>query len=378
MRRPILVTCIGAWSMRRLCSYGAGDHWRMMVHLANGFSRRGFLVDLVLANAEGSYLPEVSSTVNLVNLRSKRVVFSLHGLVCYLRKQRPTALLSALNHANVVACIAHKISAVETRLVISERNTLSFELPTNLRGRVVPWFMRRVYPWAHEVVAVSQGVADDLVQSIGISSNKVRTIYNPVVNNELQEKAKEQINHHWFDVDASPVILGVGRLTKQKDFNTLIQAFARIFAKRPVRLLLLGEGDLRNELERTVLELGLGQSVSFLGFVSNPYAYMSRASVFVLSSRWEGLPGALIQAMACGTPVVSTDCPSGPREILENGKWGRLVPVGDADALALAIEQTLDQSTSPQVEHRARDFGEDQAVKEYLKVLIGPSSITNP
>lgn len=378
MRRPILVTCIGAWSMRRLCSYGAGDHWRMMVHLANGFSRRGFLVDLVLANAEGSYLPEVSSTVNLVNLRSKRVVFSLHGLVCYLRKQRPTALLSALNHANVVACIAHKISAVETRLVISERNTLSFELPTNLRGRVVPWFMRRVYPWAHEVVAVSQGVADDLVQSIGISSNKVRTIYNPVVNNELQEKAKEQINHHWFDVDASPVILGVGRLTKQKDFNTLIQAFARIFAKRPVRLLLLGEGDLRNELERTVLELGLGQSVSFLGFVSNPYAYMSRASVFVLSSRWEGLPGALIQAMACGTPVVSTDCPSGPREILENGKWGRLVPVGDADALALAIEQTLDQSTSPQVEHRARDFGEDQAVKEYLKVLIGASSITNP
>lgn len=364
--------------MRRLCSYGAGDHWRMMVHLANGFSRRGFLVDLVLANAEGSYLPEVSSTVNLVNLRSKRVVFSLHGLVCYLRKQRPTALLSALNHANVVACIAHKISAVETRLVISERNTLSFELPTNLRGRVVPWFMRRVYPWAHEVVAVSQGVADDLVQSIGISSNKVRTIYNPVVNNELQEKAKEQINHHWFDVDASPVILGVGRLTKQKDFNTLIQAFARIFAKRPVRLLLLGEGDLRNELERTVLELGLGQSVSFLGFVSNPYAYMSRASVFVLSSRWEGLPGALIQAMACGTPVVSTDCPSGPREILENGKWGRLVPVGDADALALAIEQTLDQSTSPQVEHRARDFGEDQAVKEYLKVLIGASSITNP
>lgn len=361
-----------------LPSLRGGGAERMMVHLANGFSRRGFLVDLVLANAEGSYLPEVSSTVNLVNLRSKRVVFSLHGLVCYLRKQRPTALLSALNHANVVACIAHKISAVETRLVISERNTLSFELPTNLRGRVVPWFMRRVYPWAHEVVAVSQGVADDLVQSIGISSNKVRTIYNPVVNNELQEKAKEQINHHWFDVDASPVILGVGRLTKQKDFNTLIQAFARIFAKRPVRLLLLGEGDLRNELERTVLELGLGQSVSFLGFVSNPYAYMSRASVFVLSSRWEGLPGALIQAMACGTPVVSTDCPSGPREILENGKWGRLVPVGDADALALAIEQTLDQSTSPQVEHRARDFGEDQAVKEYLKVLIGASSITNP
>lgn len=352
-----------------LPSLRGGGAERMMVQLANGFVERGYFVDLVLAKAEGPYLAEVRPDVQIVDLGCRRVLQSLPGLMRYLRRARPHALLSALNHANVIACLAHRLARVSTRLVISERNTLSVSRPQNARGRLVPWFMRWTYPWADAVVAVSRGVADDLVRTIGISAERVQVIYNPVVDDDLLAKPKEPLDHPWFTDGAPPVVLGVGRITEQKDFQTLIRAFARVRAERPARLLILGEGELRPQLEALVHELGLQDDVALPGFVANPFPYMARAAVFVLSSRWEGLPTVLIEAMACGCPVVSTDCPSGPREILEDGRWGRLVPVGDVETLAEAIAATLDAKNHPDVARRAQDFSVDRAVEGYLRVL---------
>ncbi|RTH32330.1 glycosyl transferase [Thermus scotoductus] len=351
-----------------LPSLRGGGAERVMVHLARGFAERGFQVDLVLAKAEGPYLAEVPPSVRVVDLRASRVLFSLPGLVRYLRKERPHALLSALDHANVIVCLAHRLARVPSRLVISEHNTLSASRPQNARGRLLPWFMRWTYPWADAVIAVSQGVAEDLIHLTGLPREKIQVIYNPVVTPELFAKAREPLDHPWLASGEPPVILGVGRLTEQKDFPTLIRAFALVRAQRPARLMILGEGELRPQLEALVHELGLQDDVALPGFVENPYAYMARAAVFVLSSRREGFGNVLVEAMACGTPVVSTDCPSGPREILDHGKYGRLVPVGDVKSLAESILKAMDEPPYRDLS-RVAEFTLEKSLERYGAVL---------
>jgi glycosyltransferase involved in cell wall biosynthesis len=343
-----------------------------MVTLANGFAERGYGVDLVLAKAEGPYLGEVAKEVRIVDLRASRVITSLPGLVRYLRRERPAALLSAMGHANVVAVTARGLARTPTRVVVSERSNFSISRvnATLRRARAMGIFMRWAYPRADGVVAVSGGVADDLAESIRIPRSAIGTVYNPVVTEDLSKRSLEVPDHPWLAAGEPPVVLGVGRLTAPKDFQGLIKAFAQVRQTRDARLLILGEGELRPDLEALVRQLGLGDSVALPGFSDNPFASMRRAALFVLSSAWEGLPNVLIQAMACGTPVVSTDCRSGPSEILENGKWGRLVPVGDVAALAEAIAATLDETEHPDVEARAAEFNVQKAVDGYLRVLL--------
>lgn len=356
-----------------LPSLRGGGAERAMVTLANGFAGRGLKVDLVLARAEGPYLSEVSSGVRVVDLQSRRVLSSLPALVRYLREERPLAMLSALSHANVIAIMACLLSRVTVRLVVSERSNLSMSSskPQNWRARIVLPLVRMGYRKAGGVVAVSRGVADDLAKTIDLPRDRISVVYNPVVTPELIRKSEMPLSHPWLGEGRPPVILGVGRLTRAKDFATLIRAFARVHAQRECRLVILGEGELRGELEQLVTSLGIQDSVQLPGFSENPFAWMSRVRLFVLSSQWEGLPNVLIQAMACGAAVVSTDCPSGPDEILEGDKWGRLVPVGDVEALAVAIAVTLDtpQERLPDVRQRAGDFAQELAVDGYLKVL---------
>lgn len=359
-----------------LPSLRGGGAERVMVTLVNGFARRGYAVDLVLGKAEGPYLPEVASGVRVVDLGARRVVTSLPGLVRYLSRERPKAMLSALNHANVIALLARRFAGVPTRLVVSERAHLSLSLSgePSRRARLMPWFMRHTYPWADGVVAVSGGVADDLAQAIGLPRKAIAVAYNPVVTDAMLRQAKAPLDHPWFAPGQPPVVLGVGRLTVQKDFSVLLRAFAKLRARRPARLMILGEGELRPALEALARQLGIDADVALLGFRDSPYVYMHRAELFVLSSRFEGLPNALIQAMAFGTPVVSTDCPSGPAEILENGRWGRLVPVGDVDALAWAMQATLTEMQHPDVARRAQDFSLAPGVDAYLRLLLNDSA----
>ncbi len=220
-------------------------------------------------------------------------------------------------------------------------------------------------------MAVSEGVAEDLALTASLPRERITTIYNPVVTPALAGQAQAPLTHPWFAPGSPPVLLAVGRLHYQKDFPTLLRAFARVRAVRAVRLLILGEGDQGVALQASAQELGITTDVELPGFVLNPFAYMARAAVFVLSSAYEGLPGVLIQALACGCPVVSTDCPSGPAEILEGGVYGPLVPVGDDAALAKAILSTLNARPNPDwLRTRAAEFSVDRAVDRYLEVLL--------
>jgi glycosyltransferase involved in cell wall biosynthesis len=354
-----------------LPSLHGGGAERAMVTLANGFADRGLKVDLVLACAEGPYLAEVSPVVRVVDLQSSRVLASLPGLVRYLRRERPRTMLSALSHANVVAIMARMLSRITVRLVISERSNLSrsSSKPQNWRAWIMLPLMRMSYRKAGGVVAVSRGVADDLAKTINLPRDRISVIYNPVVTSELIEKSRAPLEHPWLSKGNPPVILGVGRLTRAKDFTTLIHAFARVRAVHDCRLVILGEGELRQELEALVQTLGVQDSVQLPGFAENPFAWMSRVRLFVLSSRWEGLPNVLIQAMACGAAVVSTDCPSGPNEILEGGKWGKLVPVGDIEALTKAILENLQVPNRVNSAKRAIFFNVENAVNGYLNLL---------
>jgi len=352
-------------------SLRGGGAERVMVTLANGFAGQGHRVDLVLARAEGPYLADVSARVRVVDLGASRVLTSLPGLVRYLRREKPNAMLSALNHANVAAIAARMLAGVPTRLVVSERNhvTRSMQASRDLASRAVIRLMAWLYPHADGIVAISDGVADDLARAAGLPLDSITVVYNPAVTPVVEALAGASPPEKYLAAGSLPVILGVGRLTAQKDFSTLIRAFARVRSCTPCRLVILGEGELRDELKALADSLGLDGDVSMPGFVDNPYACMSRAAVFVLSSRWEGFGNVIAEAMACGCPVVSTDCPSGPAEILEGGRWGRLVPVGDADALAEAMLATLSEERHPDVARRAGDFGVDQALAKYSDML---------
>lgn len=325
-----------------LADLGAGGAERMTVAIANGMAARGMTVDLVLASASGPYLAEVSPAVRVVDLGVGSVSRAVLPLARYLRRERPDVMLTTLSHTSFVAIVARAVSGTGVPTVVREANTPQAVYPawadarTRLSHRLAPL----TYRAADGVIAVSDGVRDALAAVLKVPPAKVATLYNPVVAPDLEVKAAEDPGHPWLAPGCPPVVLGVGSLTPRKDFPTLLRAFARL-ERRDARLLLLGEGPERPALAALAGELGISDRLDMPGFVPNPFAYMARAAVFVLSSTLEGLPGALVQALACGCPSMSTDCPSGPREVLEGGALGPLVPVGDDAAMAEAIAAVL-------------------------------------
>lgn len=345
-----------------------------MVTLANEFARRGFLVDLVLAAAAGPYLSAVAPAVTIHDLGASRVAASLFPLIRYLRRYRPRALMSFMGHANVIAILAGKLSATGIRVVVSEHSFISGEhrVAKGFGTRAAFLLVRLLYGIADAVCSVSEGASRDLERFASLKHGSVQTIYNPFDLQRIAEQAAEPVSHPWFTSKEIPLILGVGRLNEAKSFDVLLEAFYSLRIRRPARLVILGEGELRADLERLATRLNIGPAdFQMPGFASNPYALMARCSVFVLSSRREALPGVLIEAMACGAAIVSTDCESGPNEILADGKFGQLVPVGDAQALAEAINAALDAAPSerPNVKARSADFNKETAVNSYLEVL---------
>lgn len=350
-----------------------GGAERMMLQLAEGIADRGHPVDLVLARAEGPYLEDVPETIRIVNLAAGRTFRSIPRLAAYLRRERPAAMLSGLVHVNIAALLAALLARSGTRVVISERNTISQDVTTanTFSIRLAHWLVPWLYPRADRIIAVSGGVADDLAQFARVPRAAIDVANNPVVTPRLKALAAEPVDHPWLAPGEPPVVLGVGRLSRQKDFATLIKAVARIQPKRPVRLMVLGEGEERAELMNLAEKLGVAENLQLPGFARNPYAIMAKAAVLALSSRWEGSPNVLVEAMACGTPVVATDCPSGAAETLADGRFGPLVPVGDDAALAKAIARTLDEPVSKEdLLRRAEDFSVGQATDTYLKVLL--------
>jgi len=296
---------------------------------------------------------------------------SLPALASYLRQQRPKALMSALDDTNIVAILAKHFSGTSIPVIVTVHNHLSAEVrnATQLKRRLVPYLIRWIYPGADAVVGVSQGVAKDLLK-FGSPPKKTHAIYNPIITTEVLNGLQESLEHEWFLPDQPPVILAVGRLDKQKDFATLIQAFAQVRRQKTARLMILGDGKERSSLENLIEQLGLSNDVSLPGFVANPYSYMAQAKLLVLSSAWEGFGNVLVEAMAAGTPVISTDCESGPAEILVNGAYGQLVPVGAIDGMAQAIITTLEKCISPEaLQHRSAEFSLEKAVSQYYQLF---------
>ena len=281
----------------------------------------------------------------------------------YLDRERPDALLAVMTPAVVAATLAAWMVHHRTRIVASLHNV--FKSAREFRRA------RLSYPYADAAVAVSRGVAGELGRLSGMSNDRIHTVYNPVISADLLRKASEPVDHPWLDGRGPPVVIAIGRLHKQKDFATLLAAFALLLRQRRARLLVLGRGPLLANLRSLAHELRIGHHVEFVGFVENPYALLAKASLFVLSSRHEGLASVLIEAMACGCPVVSTNCPFGPDEILEHGRWGELVPVGDPVALAGAMARTLDNPTRCHVlRERASFFNVEKAVVRYEELLF--------
>jgi glycosyltransferase involved in cell wall biosynthesis len=402
-----------------MTSLEGGGVERVMLNLAGACVERGYRVDLVLCQLKGPYRDQVPKGVRVIELKTgstgwlarayilaadpqgfmallRSVLLPLKtwkrfrhlpALSRYLRRERPHLLLSAMTHVNLMALWARRLAGVATRTVVSEHITMVQAVkdePKKKRWhwRFLPPVIQRTYLWADAIVAVSDGVADDLSLFTGIPRKRITTIYNPIVTPELQRKAQVPLEHPWLTPGAPPVVLGAGRLRLQKDFPTLIRAFARARAVREMRLIILGgriderkEGQSKAPLLALADQLGILEDVALPGFVENPFAYMARASVFVLSSAWEGFGNVIAEALACGCPVVSTDCPSGPAEILEHGKYGPLVPVGDDVALADAILAVL--STPPDrdgLRARSAMFSVDHAAEQYLRMLLGPGA----
>jgi glycosyltransferase involved in cell wall biosynthesis len=395
-----------------LNALAGGGAERNILALGHQLRARNLPVELVLAERRGPLLAELPQGLPCVALATagrletvgtlrrlpraaranalrwawrNRLARVLPPLVDYLRRARPAALVTTLPKNAFLALWARELAGdgagIGTRIVVREANTFSQEAAKGAaegaksEARRITELARRWYPEADAIAAVSRGVAADLATTLAIPKARITTIYNGVDVDEIARRAAEPLEDPWLAPGEPPVVVSAGRLSQQKDQATLLRAFAQVRCQRPLRLVLLGEGTRRGPLEGLARELGIEADLRLPGFASNPYAWMARARVFALSSIWEGFPNVLLEALACGCPVVSSDCPHGPAEILENGRYGVLAVPGDADDLARALTQSLEREPLREpLRARARFFSRERAFERYLD-LIDPARI---
>jgi len=352
-----------------LTSMSVGGAQRIALNLCNGLTKKGHTVDLLLQTAEGTLLEELPDTVSIIDLKASRVATSISPLRKYLREKSPDVLYSMMIEVNIAAVVAHYLAGRDTRLVISEHNTPTVSAE-GLKDNFTLRLASLMYPRADHIITVSEGVRNDLLNLADVPEEKVTTIYNPIDVERIRKQATEPVDHKWFTDPSIHVIMSAGRHAPQKGFDILLRAFSYLEGSN-ARLVLLGEGNETESLQTLATQLGIKDQVDFPGFVDNPFKYMASADVFVLSSWYEGFGNVLIEAMATGCPVVSTDCPSGPNEILKDGAYGPLVPVKDATALSHAIEDVLaDPIDESVLASRADDFSIDTVVERYEKLLL--------
>ncbi|MCB9811688.1 glycosyltransferase [Candidatus Nomurabacteria bacterium] len=346
-----------------------GGIGKVTAELALGFMKRGLTVE-VWSLHSGHYSAELESRVTVRYLNASRAMSSFFGLRRLLKDLRPQSLLSASYHTNCVAVLARAFGARRTRLVLVEHTSLTNGLATIslLKRLIAKMSIKVLYRFADGWVAVSKGAAKQMAALAGLPAEKVVTIYNPVITDDIFKKSQEPVEHLFLSL-GEPLLLAIGRLSKEKDYPTLLQAFALVTKKTPARLVLAGDGPEKSALEALARELNIEDQVSLLGYTDNPYPWYKKADVLVLSSTREGLPTVLIEALALGTKVVSTDAPTGPREILKNGQYGTLVAMNDPESLANAIIRTL-ISPRPIVPTSALSaYKAEMATDEYLKIL---------
>jgi len=360
-----------------------GGAERTTILLANELAKQDDCqVSLVVASASGEYgklRPELSATVQVVDLACLQIYPFIVPFSKWLKSAQPDVVFASQTTMNIACYLAVKLASFRGRFIAREVSTPSVNLK-HLRGikkYVLQCLMRLVYGRADCLVSVSEGAAADLQRYLGRSFSNLVVVYDPVVSAALFDGAGADLDHPWFqDSRRCPVILAVGRLTEAKNYPLLLTAFAQLIQEQPAHLVILGEGEERSRLEHMIADHHLSDVVSLPGFEVNPFRYMARCDLYVMSSSWEGLPGSLIQAGALGAQVVSTDCPSGPREILADGKYGRLVPMNDSAALKCAIAESLMQVSGSQprrVDVARFELGE--VVRQYRQIIFGSDGV---
>lgn len=353
----------------------------MMLALAQGFVERGYAVDVLATRADGERVSMIPDRVRLIDLRAPRPLRAVPSIVHYLRCERPKVLMASEHYSGLPALYALHLARTATRCIIRQDNTWGMD-SQRFRGRhrwITPWAVSTLFRQA-EIIAVSKGVADDLVAHFPRLVNNVQVIYNPVVSPATDRRARAAVDHRWFHPNGLPVVVAAGRLAAAKGFDLLIDAFARVVPVVPSRLFIMGEGPDRADLQSRINAYGLQDACELAGYQANPLAFMARASAFVLSSRFEGLPTVLIEALASGTRVIATNCPSGSNEILDGGKYGTLVPPENADALANAIVCTLQHppTRNASLELWLQQFSVDASVAKHISLIQASLSALPP
>jgi glycosyltransferase involved in cell wall biosynthesis len=351
---------------------GVGGAEFVVGSLVNGLVRENIKVVLILATKHSTSLEHISTDVELIQFNHSRTVYSIFSLIKYLRNNKEIKLLSHLSRANRIALLANLLTGRNSLVSVVEHTTHSYAIK---KKKVIPRMINKIiykylYPTAENIIHVSEEAARDLEIMYGWERGKVKVAYNPIVPDRGIKVNGNKPPHPWFEKHEIPVILGVGRLIPDKNYSMLVSALSIIKNKCNCRLIILGQGPERDKLEKQIAELELQDHVCLAGYVHDPYNYMKYADVFVLSSRREGLPTVLIEAMACGCPVISTNCLSGPSEILDNGKYGYLVDVDNENALAEAILSTLAKPPSSDIlVERAKKYSISNSVERYIEIL---------
>lgn len=345
---------------------------RLARNLVPALARRGYRIDVLKVRDHGPNFPDVPDGVRLIDLGTRHVYPSLIPVVRYLRRERPASMLCDKDRVNVTALLARALARSPTYLALRMGTTVSIDLAG--RGALHRWKTRfsmgRLYPYADKVIVVSKGVADDLAAYTGLPRDRITVVPSTIVPGRMFTEVQPKPDHPWFAEGQPPVILGLGELGGRKDFATLIRGFARLRPEVPSRLMILGRGRGREKLLALAADLGVAEDVALPGFVDHPFHYLAHARLFALTSLWEGMPFALIEALAVGVPVVATDCPSGPREVLEDGKYGPLVPMGDDAALAAAMRTALrNPLPKSMLQEAARPYEIENAATAYARAL---------
>ncbi len=349
-----------------------GGIGRNILNLAGALCGMGYKVHLLIDKPKGPYLEQLHPSVKVVPLPTSHPFTGTLAMGRYLWRHRPDAVLTPNVRHTALALNARRITAPATRIYVNIHNTYSKTFQ-NLSPQKKAKRLKKIntlYPRCDGIIPVSQGVAEDLCRFTNLSPALLTPIYNPVVSERLERLAVEPVTHPWFRGDEPPIILSVSRLEKAKNLTLLIEAYEKVRKQLHCRLAIIGSGSQHALLEAKVERSPYREEITLLGHQSNPYKYMKRSSLFVLSSLWEGFGNVLVEAMAVGTPVVSTDCPHGPREILENGRLGPLVPVGDSEALANGIRQALlSPLPAPTLKRSAERFRDTLITKRYLQLF---------
>lgn len=373
-----------------MSSLRAGGGERVMIMLANELAQKGYLVDMLLLKQIGEYRSHLDPRIHVTNLNVWRILFAFPKVTMHMKRVQPTVAIATDEYTHLLLLGATYISRTKTKVILRIGNVFSelYARYDDIKHSVTFKLIKKFYRFADVLVANSQGVADDIIELASIDSSRVRVIYNPKPIEEIREDSKKLTGHDWLDKKDLPVVVGVGRLREQKNFPLLIRAFARAVKNMPARLVIVGGGRDEQALRSLASELSIEDSVLFTGYQDNPFAYMAKGDVYVLSSLWEGMPNALMEAMVCGVPVVAADCKSGPRELLAPGtdhakrleegveyaQFGILTAVRDEDALADALQKILTDETmrtryATASFERAREFDSNSIMRQYEKVL---------